>query len=121
MTEKISAAEYRKLAGKNRGAGGRSELEERFLMLLKLAKIRKPEEELVFAPPRKWRFDFAFPDKMIAVEIEGGVWSGGRHRRPIGFIKDMEKYNAAALRGWRVLRYYCDNIEQSVDDLKLVL
>lgn len=119
MTEKISAAEYRKLAGKNKG--GRSELEEKFLMLLKLAKIRNPEEEFAFAKPRKWRFDFAFPEKMIAVEIEGGVWSGGRHRRPIGFIKDMEKYNAASLRGWRVLRYYCDNIEQSIDDLKSVL
>ena len=121
MVEKISAAEYRKIAGKNKGAGGRSGLEEEFLMFLKIAKIPKPEEEFVFAPPRKWRFDFAYPDKKIAIEIEGGVWSEGRHRRPIGFIKDMEKYNAAALHGWRVLRYYCDNIEQAVADLRSIL
>jgi hypothetical protein len=32
------------------------------------------------------------------------VWRGGRHTNPIGFIKDIEKYNAAALAGWTVLR-----------------
>ena len=39
------------------------------------------------------------------MEIEGGVWSGGRHTRGIGFVKDMEKYNAAASLGWRVFRF----------------
>ena len=55
-----------------------------------------------FHSERKWRFDFAFPGRMLAVEVEGGY--GGRHQRG-GFAKDIEKYNAAAKMGWRVLRY----------------
>ena len=43
---------------------------------------------------------------MIAVEIEGGVWIGGRHTRGKGFLRDIEKYNEAAAMGWRVFR--CD-------------
>lgn len=54
---------------------------------------------------RKWRFDFAWPDKKLAVECEGGVFSGGRHTRGSGFVRDAEKYNWATANGWRVLRY----------------
>lgn len=61
--------------------------------------------EYRFHPGRDWRFDFAWPDWMIAVEIEGGVWTKGRHTRGKGFLKDMEKYNAAAHLGWRVFRF----------------
>ncbi len=63
--------------------------------------------EYRFAPPRRWRFDFACPEKMIAIEVEGGVWmrNPGRHNRGSGFVKDMEKYNTAAAMGWRVLRF----------------
>ena len=61
--------------------------------------------EYKFHSTRKWRFDFAHPEKLIGAEIEGGSWIKGRHTRGMGYIKDMEKYNAAALMGWRVLRY----------------
>lgn len=57
-----------------------------------------------FHPNRKWRFDYAIPERMIALEVEGGVHTAGRHIRPIGFLNDMEKYNAAGMMGWRVLR-----------------
>lgn len=57
-----------------------------------------------FLPPRKWRFDYCWPAQRIALEIEGGAWTGGRHTRPKGFIRDLEKYNAAALAGWLLLR-----------------
>ena len=53
-----------------------------------------------FHPERKWRFDFAAPPAMVALEIEGGVWTRGRHSRGAGMIADMHKYNAAASRGW---------------------
>lgn len=63
-----------------------------------------PAHEYRFAPPRRWRFDYAWPEYMIALEVEGGVFVGGRHTRGAGFVKDMEKYNEATARGWRVFR-----------------
>lgn len=63
-----------------------------------------PVAEHRFAPPRLWRFDWAFLDAKVALECEGGAWSGGRHTRGAGFLKDMEKYNRATALGWRVFR-----------------
>ena len=64
------------------------------------------EREHSFHWHRRWRFDYACPAAMIAVEIEGGVWTGGRHTRGKGFLRDIEKYNEATAMGWRVFR--CD-------------
>jgi very-short-patch-repair endonuclease len=58
-----------------------------------------------FHPTRKWRFDLAFPDQKVGIEIEGGLWANGRHNRGAGYIADMEKYREAVKLGWRVLRY----------------
>lgn len=68
-------------------------------------KLPVPETELRFHPVRKWRFDFAWPDRKLAAEVDGGVWIGGRHNRGTGFERDCEKLNAAAVLGWRVLRF----------------
>lgn len=53
---------------------------------------------------RRWRFDFAWPDRKLAVECEGGIWQNGRHNRGKGFAADCEKYSVAALFNWRVIR-----------------
>ena len=63
----------------------------------------KPEH--MFYPGRKWRIDFAIVDLKIGIEIDGGVWTNGRHTRGKGFVDDMEKYNAAATLGWVILRF----------------
>ncbi len=75
-----------------------------FAVLLQAAGLPAPEREYRFAPPRRWRFDFAWPAQRLALEVEGGVWTGGRHVRGAGYERDCEKYSEAALRGWRVLR-----------------
>lgn len=87
-----------------------------FFGLLKREGLPLPETEVVFAKPRKWRFDYAWIDSLhrqpgrptwafgVALEVEGGVWTRGRHTRGGGFLKDAEKYNEAAIRGWKVLR-----------------
>lgn len=94
--------------------------------------------EYRFAPPRKWRFDFVVARKVspeyqwkfmgsrvpfIALEIEGGVWTQGRHTRGSGFVKDMEKYNRAAVLGWRVLRTTPDQLcmQDTIDMIKEAL
>lgn len=61
--------------------------------------------EYRFSDRRRFRFDFAIIEPKIAIEIEGGVYSRGRHVRPIGFINDCEKYNLAAKLKWRVFRF----------------
>lgn len=66
-------------------------------------------KELKFHPTRKWRFDYAFPGLLVAVEVDGGVWTGGRHINPAGYINDMEKLNTAASMGWLVLRITTDD------------
>jgi very-short-patch-repair endonuclease len=63
-----------------------------------------PVQEHRFHAVRKWRFDWAWPEAKVALEVEGGVWTGGRHTRASGFIGDIEKYNEATIAGWRVLR-----------------
>lgn len=65
-------------------------------------------KELQFYPERKWRFDYAFPSRKIAIEIDGAIWTLGRHNRPRGYLADMEKLNTAASMGWLVLRISTD-------------
>jgi hypothetical protein len=69
-----------------------------------------PEREFYFSKPRKWRFDFAFPEQKIAIEVEGGTWQAGRHNRGKGFEADCRKYSHAALLGWRVMRFTTDMV-----------
>lgn len=60
--------------------------------------------EYRFHRTRRWRFDYALPAYKVALEVEGGIWTGGRHIRAGGFLGDMEKYNTATQMGWAVLR-----------------
>ena len=53
---------------------------------------------------RRWRFDLAWPDDLVACEVDGGVWQGGRHVTGEGFTADCVKGCEAAAMGWRVLR-----------------
>ena len=80
----------------------------------------KPVYEFRFHPVRKWRFDAAFVEQKLAVELEGGIWVGGRHNHPIGFLKDIEKYNAAAILGWRIIRITGQHVKNG-EGLKWVM
>jgi hypothetical protein len=64
-----------------------------------------PVAELLFAAPRKWRFDFGWISARVALEVQGGLFSGGRHVNGARLLGEHDKVNAAAALGWRVC--YC--------------
>lgn len=66
-----------------------------------------PEREVRFHETRKWRFDFAFPAEKLALEVDGGTHTQGRHTRGTGYAEDCRKFAEATILGWRVLR--CTN------------
>ena len=67
--------------------------------------------EFSFHPERRWRFDYAFPDKMVALEIEGGTWAKSRHTTGKGYREDCIKYSEAAILGWVVIRATTDMVK----------
>ena len=72
------------------------------------------EREFKFDIHRKWRADFFVPHGSlihhVLIEIEGAVWTEGRHTRGSGFIADLEKYNTAAMLGYRLLRFSTQHV-----------
>jgi len=84
----------------------RDKLERTFLEQIRAVGLPEPAREYRFHDTRKWRFDFAWPALFIAVEIEGGTWSGkSRHTTGAGYHGDLNKYNAAHAAGWTVYRF----------------
>ena len=89
-----------------------SELEELLAGQIRLLGLPEPEREYRFAAPkRKFRADFAWPERMVIAECEGGLWVKSRHRTGKGFLQDCIKYNMAAELGWTVYRYPAPLIE----------
>src|ERR1044072_7837334 len=74
-------------------------------------------QEHKFHPERKWRFDFALPDKKIGIEYEGLNSSKSGHTTLQGYTKDTEKYREAAIMGWTLLRYTVKNYKILLKDL----
>lgn len=108
MTFKPSSAQHRpQPSGRKprRSSAALLDYGEALLFQLQLAGLPDPQREFLFHKKRKWRFDLAWPDLLIAVEVEGGIWIGGRHVRGEGYEADCEKYNEAQLAGWMVLRF----------------
>lgn len=82
----------------------KSKYEEEMAIILRSMGLEF-EREYRFHNKRKWLADFYIPTLNLLVEVEGGVYDGGRHTRGKGYTEDCEKYNAAILRGYRLLRF----------------
>ena len=108
---------------KSRQAADKPPLRDVFTVICKTDLNVACEKEFKFHPVRKWRFDYAIPEHKIALEVEGGVWTGGRHTSPKGFLGDIEKYNTATLMGWRVFRTTPDELyrKKTIDLIKTAI
>lgn len=82
----------------------------------RFAQLAIPQAEYRFHPTRKWRFDFAWPQVRLAVEVNGGAFAaaGGRHTRGAGFRSDAEKLSEAAILGWRVIHVLPEQIRSGL-------
>lgn len=94
--------------------GAPSKGEAEFALQVRALGLPEPMREHRFHPSRPFRFDFAWPSlpcsRTLAVEIEGGIHSRGRHVRPAGYKRDLEKYNSAVALGWTLLRFSSDMV-----------
>lgn len=89
-------------------------LEQTLLAQIKREKLPLPVTHHRFHPTRRWEFDFCYPDRMIAIECEGGIFrsGGGAHSSGKAILRDIEKYNTATLMGWRVFRLHTGMVYQ---------
>ena len=121
MSSSYSIAEYKKMIGANKPKRGfkrpnvkgekvQSEGEVILATALRALKIEF-EQEFQFHPTRKWRADFHLKGKKILVEVEGGIWSNGRHTRVKGYLGDLEKYNEATMMGYQVIRFSTEQVK----------
>lgn len=97
-----------------------SELEASFLFSCRAFGLPEPRQQWLFADEafgRRWRFDYAWPEAMVAVEVDGGIWGTGpecptceqrqpgRHLTGTGFLADCEKAMAATRLGWALIKF----------------
>jgi len=112
----MSAAEYRKMPVKKKDPVGLTHIKT------VLAGMGLPfDTEYRFHPVRRWRFDIAIflPDNIcVAVEYDGIMSAKSRHTSCTGFTGDCDKTNAAAVLGWKILRYTVLNFRNFKTDLE---
>lgn len=89
----------------------RESLIANLLLQIRAAGLPEPEREVVFAPPRRWRFDGAWKLHWVAFEVQGGTYAQGRHTRGRGYAEDCRKHNTAIQLGWAVFLFPRDLIE----------
>ncbi|MCA9179773.1 MAG: hypothetical protein KDB14_35195 [Planctomycetales bacterium] len=135
--DEMSAREYQDTFGKGKGkvpAGSRKKMQfpkkeepgkkdiRTVLMLLQASgKIQGYDLEYRFHPMRRWRFDYAIPSMKIAIEYEGLHSLKSGHTTVKGYNKDLQKYNAATVLGWKVLRYSANTYTEFATDITEIL
>lgn len=100
-----------------------SELEAEFLRMTFNYRLPVPTQQFIFHPTRNWRFDFCWPLKKIAVEIQG---FGPGHNSLAGMTNDYAKHNQALLLNWKILYFMAkdlriENHHQTINLVKTML
>jgi very-short-patch-repair endonuclease len=99
-----------------------SVLENKFRLLWKTISNIDLAEEHRFHDTRKWRLDFAHIGSKVGIEIQGGIWNGGRHGRGYGIAQDNEKSNEAIFCGWVIIKLAGNQITlENLEKIKTLL
>jgi len=99
-----------------------SVLENKFRLLWKTISKIELIEEYRFHDTRKWRLDFAHTESKVGIEIQGGIWNGGRHGRGYGIAQDNEKSNEAIFCGWVIIKLAGNQIcTDTLEKIKILI
>lgn len=79
--------------------------------MIKEANLPVPIREHKFLEDRKFRADFCWIEERLIVEVQGGIWQGGRHTSGHGYTADRERSNLAQLAGFIILEVTPDQIK----------
>lgn len=82
-----------------------SQLEAELALQIRALGLPEPVREYQAITGRKFRFDFAWLEHRLLVEVNGGTYTKGAHSTGQGIARDYEKANLAVLQGWRVLSF----------------
>jgi very-short-patch-repair endonuclease len=93
---------------------GGSDVEDELWWQIQAIGLSLPERQAKIISDRKFRWDFAWLDRKLTVEIQGGIWSGGAHSRGGGIQRDYEKNNLAVLAGWRCLYFTTADVKSGL-------
>jgi hypothetical protein len=112
MAQSVHAAMLRTPKRHKFGAVKTTRYADAIAFQCKALGLPMPVAEFRFHTERRWQFDFAWPDRFIALEVEGIVYpkvkgeyrAGGRHASVKGLTEDITKYGEAFRLGWKVLR-----------------
>ncbi len=87
-----------------------SRLEDRVLEFMRGCDLPEPVRQFWLHLPggRRIRFDFAFPERRVAVEADSRLW----HTTPADRRRDAERDQAARLFGWSVTRVTWLDLEE---------
>ena len=99
----------------------RSKYLDKLIFQIRAFRLPVPEQEVVFHPTRKWRMDLAWPNLKIAVEYQGGIFTGqASHTSIPNILRDQEKNNEAQILGWIVIYANARTVEsaQAVDHIR---
>ena len=83
----------------------KSSLEAELAMQIMALGLPEPIREYQAIKGRKFRFDFAWLERKLLVEVNGGTYTKGAHSTGAGIARDYEKCNLGVLQGWRVLSF----------------
>ena len=86
------------------------ELERRFLRLIRAYGLPKPVRQ---KRSGNRKIDFAYPELMIAIEVDG--WNS--HGSPAALASDLKRQNELILRGWTILRFTWSQITKQPDEV----